>query len=226
MVFHAAAEVAWPSIQAYGLLSTERLLDLHRVAHDEQVRLLTQPRASNVELSGSGLPRAVIRDQKPMKFLAEKIESGQTMEDFLMAINTRVFFWPTRERLERLRAAKEYRGQDQVILHIDTRRLVQRYEDQIQLCRFNSGAITQKNHPARSRRSWLSIRRYPYAEYRRKHGKSGALAEVTVLDAVPDVLDLIVEVEHRSASRLIEAPAASANVACRTEARPRTSVRP
>ena len=74
--------------------------------------------------------------------------------------------------------------------------LVERYEDRIQLCRFNSGAITQRNHPLRSRKSWLSIHQYPYAEYRRRYGREGALAEVTVLDAVPDVLELAVEVEH------------------------------
>jgi hypothetical protein len=133
-----------------------------------------------------------------MKFLEEKLEPGCSLEDFLMAINSRVFFWPNRERLERLRNAKEYRNQKQVILHLDTRMLVERYEDRIELCRFNSGAITQRNHPLRSRESWVSIHRYPYANYRSRYGRNGALAEVTVLDAVPDVLDLTVEIEHVS----------------------------
>lgn len=31
------------------------------------------------------------------------------------------------------------------------------------------------------------------------HGRAGALAEVTVLDAVPDVLDIAVRVEHSAA---------------------------
>lgn len=131
-----------------------------------------------------------------MKYVREKIEPGQSLEDFLMAINSRVFFWPTRDRLERLRQAKEYRNEDQVVIHVDTRRLVERYESEIQLCRFNSGAITQKNHPNRSRASWVSIGRYPYGEHRRRYGRDGALAEVTVVGSVPDILELAVDVEH------------------------------
>jgi hypothetical protein len=55
--------------------------------------------------------------------------------------------------------------------------------------------VTQKNHPTRGHRSWLSIADYPYSEYRRQYGGDGALVEVTVLDAVPDILDLIDKVE-------------------------------
>lgn len=197
-VYHAASALAWPSIQQNGLLSTARLMDLFDVDPLVRSELLTQPRRASTSLHKPGLHPAVIRDQKPMKFLDEKIEPGHSLEDFLAAINSRVFFWPNRDRLERLRQAKEYRDDEQVVLHIDTRKLVDRYEHQIQLCRFNSGAITHRNHPMRSRSSWVSIRRYPYNEYRRTHGRDGALAEVTVLDAVPDILELAVNIEHLS----------------------------
>ncbi len=195
-VFHSASGLAWPSIKQHGLLSTERLLHLFDVSPERQKELLTQRRSKSVKLAAPGLPSAVIRDQKPMKFLEEKIEPGGYVESFLTAINSRVFFWPIVERLERLRNAKEYRNVEQVILHIDTKMLVERYEFQIELCRFNSGAITQRNHPLRSRESWVAIGRYPHSEYRRRHGRVGALAEVTVLDAVPDVLELVVDIEH------------------------------
>ena len=195
-VFHSASGLAWPSIKQHGLLSTERLLHLFDVSPERQKELLTQRRSKSVKLAAPGLPSAVIRDQKPMKFLEEKIEPGGYVESFLTAINSRVFFWLIVERLERLRNAKEYRNVEQVILHIDTKMLVERYEFQIELCRFNSGAITQRNHPLRSRESWVAIGRYPHSEYRRRHGRVGALAEVTVLDAVPDVLELVVDIEH------------------------------
>lgn len=197
-VYHAASGLAWPSIQQHGLLSTARLLDLFDVDPLARSELLTRPRSESTNLATPRLPPAVIRDQKPMKFLRDKIEPGHSLEEFLVAINSRVFFWPNRDRLERLRHAKEYRDEEQVVLRIDTQKLVDRYEHQIQLCRFNSGAITQRNHPTRSRDSWVSIRRFPYDEYRRKHGRDGALAEVTVLDAVPDVLELTVDIEHLS----------------------------
>jgi hypothetical protein len=196
IVFHAASEVAWPSIQRHGLLSTQRLLALYGVSPGEQRTVLSQRRTHSVELRVPGLGLAIVRDQKPMKVLAEKIAPGESVEEFLVAINSRVFFWPSIERLDRLRKAKEYREDPQVILHISTRLLVERYEGQIELCRFNSGAVTQRNHPLRGRESWLPIALYPHDEYRRRHGRAGALAEVTVLDAVPDVLELVVDIEH------------------------------
>lgn len=195
-VFHTASERAWPSIQRHGLLSTQRLLQLYDVSPNDQRMLLSHQRPHSVELQAPGMPPAVVRDQKPMKFLREKIAPGESVEEFLTAINARVFFWPSVERLERLQRAKEYRGHAQVILHVSTRMLVDRYESQIELCRFNSGAVMQMNHPVRGRESWMPIARYPHDEYRRRHGRVGALAEVTVLDAVPNVLELVVDIEH------------------------------
>lgn len=195
-VFHMASALAWPSIQQHGLLSTAGLLDLYGVEPDLRREIMTRRRAKSINLNGPGLAPAVIRDQKPMKFLMEKIEPDASVEDFLVAINSRVFFWPNRDRLERLRNAKEYRGLAQVVLHINTQTLVERHANQIELCRFNSGAITQRNHPLRSRESWLPIDQYPYTEYQRRYGSQGALAEVTVLDSVPDLLELAVAVEH------------------------------
>jgi hypothetical protein len=194
-VYHVASAAAWTSIQEHGLLTTVELLELFDVPQAQRDELLTRQRTESIRLEAPGRPPAVIRDQKPMKFLEEKVEPGQTIEDFLMAINSRVFFWATRNRLDRLLLAREYRNDEQMLLHIDTRKLVERYEHKIQLCRFNSGAITQMNHPNRSRDSWLSIGRYPYQQYRRRYGRDGALAEVTVVCSVPDVLDLAADVE-------------------------------
>jgi len=92
---------------------------------------------------------AVVRDQKPLKFIETKISPTSDLQSFLMALNSRVYFAPSRDRLERLLTAKEYRGQRQVILTIDTASLVERYGDVIELCRFNAGACTQVNHPER-----------------------------------------------------------------------------
>ncbi|GIF20039.1 hypothetical protein BJ973_002056 [Actinoplanes tereljensis] len=73
-----------------------------------------------------------------MKFIAEKIDPRSSLAEYLAAINSRVFFWASPERLDRLRQAKEYR---------------------------------------------------------RRYGRDGALVEVTVLDAVPDILDLTRKIE-------------------------------
>ncbi|WP_146603395.1 DUF7002 family protein [Micromonospora endophytica] len=194
-VFHTMSATAWPSVQRHGLLSTQQLIDLFNLDAAERDRLLNAPRKRSTVLRAPGLPPAVIRDQKPMKFIAEKIDPDSSLAAYLAAINSRVFFWASAQRLDRLRQAKEYRTEGQVVLHVDTRALVERHGPRIELCRLNSGAVTQKNHPMRGHRSWLPIADYPYAEYRRRYGRDGALVEVTVLDAVPDILDLTHKIE-------------------------------
>ena len=138
---------------------------------------------------------AVIRDQKPLKFIGQKIDPSSSLEAFLEALSSRVYFAPTRDRLERLLRAREYRSSPQVVLTLDTRALVARYEKVIRLCRFNSGACTQMNHPARGHQSWQSISSYPYDEYRHRY-KGEALVEVTVPKAVPDALEMTTRIEH------------------------------
>jgi hypothetical protein len=183
-------------VQRHGLLSTQRLVDLFGLDIAERERLLSTPRKQSTVLRAPGLPPAVIRDQKPMKFVAEKIDPHSSLTEYLDAINSRVFFWASPERLDRLRHAKEYRTEDQVVLHVNTRALIGRHGPKVGLCRLNSGAVTQKNHPLRGHRSWQPIADYPYDEYRRRYGRQGALVEVTVLDAVPDILDLTDRIEN------------------------------
>ena len=195
-VFHTMPATAWPSVQRHGLLSTQRLVDLYDVDAAEQDLILGAPRGESRVLRAAGMPTAVIRDQKPMKFLAEKISPGSSLVEFLRAINSRVFFWASEARLARLRRAKEYRAEVQIILHVNTCAPVDRHRSRIRLCRFNSGAVTQKNHPERGHEAWLPIAEYPYDEYRQHYGRAGALAEVTVLDAVPDILELTDRIEY------------------------------
>lgn len=194
-VFHTMSATAWPSVQQHGLLSTLELIDLFGLDPAKRDQLLNEPRKQSTVLHAPGLPPAVIRDQKPMKFIAEKIDPDSSLAKYLAAINSRVFFWASAERLDRLRTAREYRTENQVILHVDTRRLIERHGPRIELCRLNSGAVTHKNHPMRGHRSWLPIADYPYDEYRRRHGRNGALVEITVLNAVPDILELTNKIE-------------------------------
>ncbi|KQU64123.1 hypothetical protein ASC58_19615 [Phycicoccus sp. Root101] len=194
-VFHVASAASWQSIQEHGLLSTAALLNLHNVGPEERDRLLRHKREESTQLFTPGLGMAVIRDQKPLKFIQQKIDPSSSLEAFLEALSSRIFLAPTRDRLERLLKAREYRGSPQVVLTLDTRALVAVYEPVIGLCRFNSGACTQINHPIRGHESWQSISSYPYDEYRSRY-KGEALVELTVPEAVPDALEMTTRVEH------------------------------
>ena len=194
-VFHMASASAWPSIQAHGLLSTEHLVDLYQVEGSQRELILLNKRSTAVTLHHPDLPSVTVRDQKPMKYIDQKIAPDSSLEQYLAAINQRVFFWASWDRLNRLRGAREYRDQPQVVLHVDTAGLLAAHGRQVELCRLNSGAVTQVNHPARGHRSWIPVADYPYNDYRRRYGATRALTEVTVLGAVPDILDLVVDVE-------------------------------
>lgn len=201
LVFHMAPAEALPSIRARGLFTSEQLVELYEVDAAHRASILQARRTEPVILQRAGLAPVVIRDQKPMKFIEEKIEAGSSLAMYLEAINQRVFFWPTRERLTRLLVAKEYRAAPQVILHVDTAKLIARYGSRLELCRFNSGAVTQKNHPRRGHNSWVPIADYPYDAYRKRHRAQAALAEVTVRNGVPDVMELVRHIEHISGPR-------------------------
>jgi uncharacterized protein DUF7002 len=73
-VFHVASAASWPSIQEHGLLSTAALLDLHNVGPEERDRLLRRKREESTQLTAPGLAMAVIRDQKPLKCIRQKID--------------------------------------------------------------------------------------------------------------------------------------------------------
>jgi hypothetical protein len=147
-----------------------------------------------VTLQADGLPAVVIRDQKPMKLIDEKIAPDSSLQQYLDAINSRVFFWPSRERLERLRGAKEYRSQRQLILHV-TPGDSSSATGQPSSCAGSTPARSPRRTTRRVATAHGSIADYPYDEYRRRYGRGNELAEVTVLDAVPDIEDLLVDVE-------------------------------
>lgn len=56
-----------------------------------------------------------------------------------------------------------------------------------------TGPISADNTNASQLRSQIAD--YPYDEYHRRFGRDGALVEVTVLGAVPDILDLTDKIE-------------------------------
>jgi hypothetical protein len=101
-LYHLAEASNLASILQHGLMSTERLLDLARVAKPERDALLRVHRPDNIRLSDS----VVIRDQRPMPpaALVRALGGGLKPSDWYALLNSFVFLWPDPERLERQRA--------------------------------------------------------------------------------------------------------------------------
>ena len=136
-----AEDGSWPSIRDRGLLSTKAIVDLYQPAEEIKAEILTTVRHRKIMLTRDGLPDAIIRDQMPLKFLDVCLEEGVTPQEYLDALNGRVFFWVSAERLAKLLQARLYRNLRHTVLHVDTSALLKAYLDRVQLAPYNTGSM-------------------------------------------------------------------------------------
>ena len=196
-LYHITSEGSWPSIQQYGLLSTEALLDLFGVDGEFRTSVLAARRPDCVPITNPQYGRAIIRDQKPLieSRLRTVLQDGMTPREWYELLNRKTFFWVAESRFETLRNARAYEGLRQTLLIVDCAKLLARHADQVTLCPMNSGASRPMAFP-RGRRTFLPIAEYPFEESRRKRGRKGAVVELTVEYSVPDIRDLVISVSE------------------------------
>jgi hypothetical protein len=152
------------------------------------------------------LPSGVqVRDQKPLPASAlAKCLVGLRPPQWYELINSMVFFWLDVDRLNRQRRACEPRPQ--VVLIIDTARLVVRYAERIALSRINSGHARRRPAP-RGRctfvpyRLWIESGWSSETEGLGIHPRTHSQrpAELTVAEDARDVMSCLIDV-HRLAS--------------------------
>lgn len=197
-LYHMAEQAAWPSIQRHGLLSTAAIVDLFEPSPSVRDAVLSQIRHSSIVLRRDELDDVTIRDQLPLKFLDACLKEGVSRQDFLDALDGRVFFWLTEQRLQRLLNARANRGRRHLILFIDTRALLAAYTTKIELAPYNTGSAHVPNAPKRGPDVFTSLSDYPFALWHRKRGRKGEdVVELTVRDSVPDVVTFIQRAELR-----------------------------
>lgn len=142
VVYHLAEAANWPSIQRDGLLPASVLLQ--RFVRDDAKRAALQQRQRprHVVLANG----VEIRDQRP---LPEAALSGclvdLTAAQWYAMLNERVFFWIDPARVNRQHRACGIRPQ--VVLTIDTARLITTYQAQVSVSPINTG--NARRRPAR-----------------------------------------------------------------------------
>jgi len=188
-LYHLAEKSNLPSILAHGLMSTENLLQLSNVPEPERLTLLRTQRLACLRLPNGVL----IRDQRPMppSALARALEPGLKPADWYALLNGFVFFWPSRERLDRLLAA--YADRAQVVLAFDYASLLRDFGDRAFLSPINSGNARRK--AAKRGRGTLVA----YDDWIR-HGWPGRRqrkpAEILFASTIPAVAPYLLEIEH------------------------------
>jgi hypothetical protein len=171
---------AWPSIRAHGLESAAALVERFGASSE----LVTARRPTAVTLSAPGRDPVVLRDNGVLHDgqLARCLE-GMTPAAFYAMLNGRVYFWPTRRRVEGLLRARAYRDRAHLVLELDTQALLARHACAVRLSPINMGA-TLINPPRRGPDTARPLADWP-------HGR--VVAEVSVEHAVPDATDLVVD---------------------------------
>jgi hypothetical protein len=203
-LYHMAEEGTWESIRDRGLLSTSALLDLFEINGDERFVIESQHRPESIVIEHRIYGRAVIRDQKPMRETSlRNCLIGMTPREWYELLNRKVFFWPTRERLIGLLAAKAYRDRTHCVLTIDTQRIFEAQLNGVRLSPINSGSTIYNPQP-RGRHTFFLPEDYPYEERRKMRGVLNAVAELCVDYGVPDITTVVSRVCHMEGPREID----------------------
>jgi hypothetical protein len=194
MAHHAAL----PGILEHGLLSTEALLDLFEVHGDEREAIIATTRKNSVGITHPKYGTAVIRDQKPIvsdKRLQSALGDSATSEQFLRLLNSKVFFWVDPARLHGLRDARAYRGDPQLILTLDTRKVVQAALNHTWLCPMNSGCCRPMAFP-RTLSIFQKLTDFDFLSSKKKRGWRNAVVECAVHDRLRNIGDYLIKTEN------------------------------
>lgn len=191
-LYHMADNASWKGLHRHGLLSTEALLDLFEVCPETRARILARQRTKSEVIEHVTHGRAVVRDQKPL--IRSRLEScltGCSFQEWLDMLNSRVFFWLCKDRLQTLMCAREYCAETHVVLVLDTLRLATDFQDSITLAPMNTGNTRPFAHP-RSLRTFSRMAEYPFEE-RLHRGLYYTAVELAVEKGVPHVMNYVVE---------------------------------
>jgi len=195
-LFHVAEAGSWPQISRRGLLTSAQLCELYDVQEPQRRTHLAARRPAKSPLEHPAHGRAVLRDQGPLSTtkLAGCLADGMTVEQWLVALNGRVFFWLQENRLDRM--LKAYDEQDHDVLTVDTAGLVGAHQDRVRLSRINTGSTAYLARP-RGPGTFQRVEDYPHPARRRAVAAASDVAELCVLDGVPDIAKHVLRVERR-----------------------------
>ncbi|MHB8141065.1 MAG: DUF7002 family protein [Vulcanimicrobiaceae bacterium] len=193
VLWHMADVRNVEGILQHGLLSTSQLLRLYEVKGREREEIEAQHRRDTIPISSASLPTCYIRDQRPMS--ASRIAASLTdasPEEFFRFLNGHVFFWPSESRLSRMNNAPPYRDAPQLVFALNSGPFIRAHEARIRLSPINSGCTTPYAH-ARSIRMFERIDEFDWNA--RKMRKSDRVAEIAVLNAVPNVWEYVLRLD-------------------------------
>jgi len=201
LLYHMAEPGAWPSIRQHGLMSTTAALARLNIPLEERRTIDGVQRPKKVTIRSPQGLQIVLRDQKPMPEdrLRRAMDGSMTPQQWYELINSRVFFWVSRARLETLLCAVSYRNDEHDVLTIDSESLVRSHEGAIMLCHMNSGNTFPMPH-IRGRDTFRSIADYPT---KANGSPAKEVVELTVANEVLDIEKFVLRVQRMKGGHVI-----------------------
>ena len=194
-LYHMATSDSLEQINTHGLLSTNAIVELLSLPEGEKSRLRSERRPDMTVLVHPKFGKFSLRDQKPMRDAAlEKCLDGMTVREWYASLNSRVFMWASKERVESLLAARAYRKSDQLLFTIDSRSLIEKYYESVTVSTINSGA-TLYVPVRRGLQTFVKLSDFPSAR------GTKPIVEVTVAIGIPDFKKIIISAEIRNAQK-------------------------
>ncbi len=127
----------------------------------------------------------------PPSRLEKALRNNVTPGDWYAFLNSRVFLWANRGRVDGLLNAKSYRGRSHDVLTLDTKKLVSERGGDALLSHMNSGNTFPYPHE-RDFDIFKSIEAYPVNT---KGNPVKPVAEFTLHYSVPNISDYVLDVE-------------------------------
>ena len=180
VLFHISLARDVEQIMRHGLLSTKALLDLCEIDGEVRSQIEIYQRPTAVPISHPIHGNFLINDQAPMNAAAlERCLIDLTSQQWCDSLNSRVFLWPTRERVTRHIGARLASGTKRIVLSFETKSLFSTLNvDLFELSPINSGSTMRKAAP-RGSNTFRRFCDYPFHERRKSGGLKNAIAEIT-----------------------------------------------
>lgn len=120
------------------IYSTDYIVKKSGITEPESFLKTRRVKLKKVNFNGSEI---YIRDQIPLhpSMINKAMDGTCTPGEYIYLLNKKVFFWPTKDRLER--HYNTYKDQNPVILILDTKEIYDLNKERVKFCRLNSGAL-------------------------------------------------------------------------------------
>ena len=189
-LYHAAWPQARDRIRRDGLMSPLALCEAMGLSQARTEEVMTTRRGVITDM-GEGV---VLNDNSPLQMgpLRRALPEHLSPEDWMRALNSRVFLFPDRRAVDRFTGALRARDLARDVWEVDGLELAEAHLDRLEVTPFNTGATTRKP-PERDLDTFAKVEGLDLAEWKMRRVSRGVkrtpdtVREVCVFHSAPDV---------------------------------------